>query len=138
MRKGLLASLALVVGNTAAQAQYFPAPRPYYPVPNGAPVWVAQPAPAYFYPNAPRQAYPAGNPNYLPQGYFPALGMRPVPVVVQDAPSTPVPAEPVPTDAVETLAPPVNATPFSTRAGTGYGPAKYFDVLPPAATEAPK
>src|SRR5262245_65864013 len=93
MRKGFLASLALVVGHSVAQAQYFPPLRPTfppYPPPNNTPVWMGQPAQAYNPAPAPQQAYPVADPNFLPRGYFPPARVP----VVQDAPSTPGPDEP--------------------------------------------
>jgi hypothetical protein len=147
MRKGFLASLALMVGHTAAQAQYFPAPRPIYPPyppPNNVPVWMGPPAAVFNPAVAPQQAFPVGNPNFLPRGYFPAVRGLPV---VQDGPSTPVPDEPtstsnsdssstpgpMPGPTVEMLAPPLSRLPALSRPVVGHGPANYFDVLPPAA-----
>src|SRR5262245_1149989 len=130
MRKGLLASLTLVLGHTAAQAQYWPAQQPVYQQPNQVPVWIVpQPAPgATYHPQAPRQAYPTANTNYLPPGYFPASTMR---AVAPPAPATPVPAEPIRTQpavangavAATTVARPVTTT----------GPAHYFATLPATA-----
>ncbi len=135
MRKGFLAALALVLGHTSAQAQYYPAQRPvYYPTPNQGMVWVVPQAPAY-YPNpAPRAAYPAAGANYLPQNYFPAPTMQAGP---PPAPATPVPAEPVRTEA----APANGAVAGKTvsRPVTSSGPAQYFASIPASAavTHAP-
>jgi hypothetical protein len=94
MRKGFLASLALALAQSAAQAQYFPAPQSYsQPQANQSPVWIV-PQQSGNYPaqTMPRGAMPAGNASYLPQGYFPATTLRPVP---PPAPATPVPPEPI-------------------------------------------
>src|SRR5437763_6125068 len=113
MRKGLLGALALLLGNSAAQAQYYwPAQRPYGYAPPAVPaVMVAPPGPAYY---APRAVYPTAYPaapNYLPQGYFPA-GMAPGgmapgtpmqgPAIVREGPATPLPAKPNPNAATAT------------------------------------
>src|SRR5262245_405475 len=143
MRKGLLASLALVVGHSVAQAKYFPPLRPKfqpYPPPNNTPVWMGQPAQAYNPAPALQQAYPVANPNFLPRGYFPPARVP----VVQDAPSTPVPDEPTPTGSsatatpapavggpmVEMLAPRPIRLPALTRQSMEHSPANYFDVAP--------
>lgn len=128
MRKGLLASVALVLGHTAAQAQYWPAQRPYYqPQPNQAPVWIVpQQAPVYSQQQAPRAAYPASNVPYLPQGYFPQQQvMLPVPLAAQGTPVPPEPArtEPVPANVsvpAKTVARPVATT----------SPTYYYQTLP--------
>ncbi|MCS7045549.1 MAG: BBP7 family outer membrane beta-barrel protein, partial [Gemmataceae bacterium] len=107
MRKGILASLAMVLGQTAAQAQYWPAQQPvYYPAPHQGAAWVAPPG--YQMPqHLARPAYPAPVPNFLPQSYFPAQQPphQPVPqrTAAQAAPdqaaksstATPVPPEPI-------------------------------------------
>src|SRR5262245_27913581 len=93
MRKGFLASLALALAQSAAQAQYFPAPQSYsQPQVNQSPVWIVPQQPGnYPAQMMPRGAMPAANASYFPQG-FPATTLRPVP---PPAPATPVPPEPV-------------------------------------------
>lgn len=130
MRKGLLASLALVLGQSAAQAQYWPAQQPYYhPQANQVPVWVVPQQPVHYPQQAPRAAFPAANANYLPQSYFPATTMR---VLAPPAPGTPVPPEPVRSEAAAGNSVPVAVKTVS-RPVTMSGPAAYFPTLPATA-----
>ena len=136
MRKGLLAALALVVANSAAQAQYWPnQPRPnYYPAPQQGAVWVVPPPPTYYSNPAPRATYPTASPNYLPQNYFPGRALQ----VLPPAPATPVPPEPVRVES----APSAGEVRVQTvsRPSSGSGPLAYFTVLqtaPAAAAQPP-
>src|SRR5262245_16348536 len=127
MRKGLLASLALVLGQSAAQAQYFPAQQPYYqPQTNQVPVWIVPQQPA------PRSA----SVNYLPKAYFPTATMRPAALPTPATPAVPMASEPSRTEAATSDSPAAVGAPgivvkTVSRPAPSFGPAFFFDNGPP-------